>query len=392
MPSSPGRTRPPKRAGWVVGRAAGVPIVLGPGWLFASLLLVAVFGPTATAAIPGVDRLGGFLVAAGWALLLYGSILLHELAHAYAGRARGVPVRQVTLTLIGGHTEMDDAGSPATSAFVAAAGPLANLVVAGVAAALAAAVPPWGTAAWLLVSLAGANVLVTAFNLLPGLPMDGGWILEALVWRVTGRRATGTVAAAWIGRVVGVGLVLGAVVVPLLRGERPFVLQVAWAALIGAMLWTSAGAFLRRAAGLRALAGLDVARLARRAVVAPANATLDDALVAAEGAGPSVEVVDVVEVVEVVAVDADGNPLGYVDAAAAAAVPPAERAATPLTAVLVPLHPQAVVDGGLVGEDAAREIARAARLSPVMVVRAADGHLVGLLRYADVVAALRGRS
>lgn len=379
MPASPVRTRPPTRAGWVVGRVAGVPVVLGPGWLFASLLLVAVFGPTATAAIPGIDRVGGFLVAAGWALLLYGSILLHELAHAFAGRARGVPVRQVNLTLIGGHTEMDDAGTPGTSAFIAAAGPLANLVVAGVAAALAAVVPPWGAAAWLLVSLAGANVLVTVFNLLPGLPMDGGWILEALVWRVTGRRASGTVAAAWIGRVVGVGLLAAAVVVPLVRGDRPLVLQVAWAAFIGAMLWTSAGAFLRRVAGLRALGGLDVARLARPAVVVRAGGTLAEALAAAPDPGAA----------GVIAADADGQPLGYVDPAAVEAVPAAARATTPLAAVLVPLPADAVVDAGLVGEAAAREIARAARLSPVMAVRGDDGRFVGLLRHADVVAALR---
>lgn len=383
MPRRRRTGRAPRSAGWVVGRAAGVPIVLGPGWLFASVLLIAVFGPTASAAIPGIDRLGGFLVAAGWALLLYGSILLHELAHAFAGRARGVPVRQVNLTLIGGHTEMDDAGTPGTSAFVAAAGPLTNLVVAGVAAALAAVVPPGGAAAWLLMSLAGANVLVTVFNLLPGLPMDGGWILEALVWRVTGRRASGTVAAAWIGRVVGVGLVVAAVVVPLLRGGTPLLLQVAWAAFIGAMLWTSAGAFLRRVAGLRALGGLDVARLARSAVVVPVRGTLADALAAGAASDPPGEVI---------AVDRDGRPLGYVDAAAAAAVPVGARASTPLAAVLVPLHPDAVVDVRLVGEAAAQAIAHASRLSPVMAVRGPDGRLAGLLRHADVVTALRGPS
>ena len=383
MPPGRASARPPRRAGWVVGRAAGIPIVLGPGWLVASLLLVAVFGPSATAAIPGIGRAGGFLVAAGWAVLLYGSILLHELAHAFAGRARGVPVRQVNLTLVGGHTEMDDAGSPATSAFVAAAGPLANLVVAGAAAGLAALVPPWGAVAWMLVSLAGANVVVTVFNLLPGLPMDGGWILEALVWRLTGRREKGTVAAAWIGRVVGVGLVGAAVLLQVVRSDRSFVLQIAWAALVGAMLWSSAGAFLRRVAALRAVDGLDVARLTRPAVVVPVRATLADALagavpVSGGGAAPDVVVADV-----------DGRALGYLGPAAVAAVPAAARASTPLDAVLVPLPPGAVVDAGLVGQAAAQAIARASHLSTVMVVRSADGRTVGLLRYADVVTALR---
>lgn len=357
-----------------------MPVVLGPGWAFASLLLVAVFGPTATAAIPGVGRAGGFLVAAGWAVLLYASILLHELAHAFAGRSRGVPVRQVHLTLVGGHTEMGDATTPGTSALVAVAGPAANLVVAAVTAGLALLAPPGGAAAWMLVSLAGANALVTAFNLLPGLPMDGGWILEALVWRVTGRRSSGTVSAAWIGRVVGAGLVVAVVVVPLLRGDRPGMLAVAWAAVVGAMLWSSAGAFLQREAGRRAVRGLDVGRLARPAVVVPVRASLGEALALAAAAGPGAEVV---------ALDPQGRALGYVDGAAADSVPPAARAATPLAAVLVPLHPDAVVGADLVGEAAAQAVARAARLSPVMTVLSADGRVTGLLRHADVVGALR---
>lgn len=383
MPTSRRSARASRNQGWVLGRVAGVPVVLGPGWLFASLLLVAVFGPTAAAAIPGIGRTGGFLVAAGWAVLLYGSILLHELAHAFAGRARGVPVSQVNLTLVGGHTEMDDAASPGSSALVAVAGPAVNLVVALVAAVLAAVVPAQGPAAWILVSLAGANALVTVFNLLPGLPMDGGWILEALVWRLTGDRASGTIAAAWIGRVVGVALVVAGVLVPLLSGRDVAVLQVAWAALIGAMLWTNAGAFLRRVAALRTLSGLTVARLARPAVVVPVRASLADALDAVPADGHAAEVL---------VADNGGRVLGYLDRAAVDAVPVGLRAATPLGAVLVPLHPEAVVAEELGGEQVARAVAQASRLSPVMVVVGPAGTPVGLLRHADVVSALRARS
>src|SRR5690606_31508822 len=113
------------------------------------------------------------------------------------------------------------------------AGPLVNLVLGG--ALLAAAQPLLaGTGLTqravgvLVAAMASANLVVAAFNLVPGLPLDGGQLLAALVWRISGRQHTGTVAAAWVGRALALGLVAWAVLVPLATGRRPELFTLLW--------------------------------------------------------------------------------------------------------------------------------------------------------------------
>lgn len=368
----------------MIGHFGGAPIIVRPGWLLATVLLAVVSAPVARAVLPGVSDAGAYVVGFGFGALLLGSVLVHELAHAWAARRRGVPVRQIVLTLVGGHTEMADSGSPTTSALVAVAGPLANVGLAAVGwAGVQLTQPDAGSgpgraalhAAFAV--LAYSNAFVAAFNLLPGLPMDGGWILEALVWRVTGRRNTGTRAAALIGRAVAVALLVVAVGVPLARSTEPDLTAVVWSAVIGVTLWTSAGAFLRVAAWREAVEGIDLTALARPAVVSSAT-TLAELPAGTVGSGPAV-----------VVVAADGAVRGYVDGAALAAVPPDRLAMTPVDAVLVPLPAGASVDGTLTGPPALAAVGEGARHASVLVVRGADGGVVGLLRYADLVEALR---
>lgn len=365
-----------RRSGIVIGRAAGAPVVLNPGWLVATVVLAFVVAPPAST-LPGLDGVGSLLVGLVLALLLNGSVLLHELAHAVVARWRGLAVRQITLTLTGGHTEMVGASTPATSALVAIAGPLANVAVAGAAWLVWRAVDLPPVAGLLVVMLAWASAFVAAFNLLPGLPMDGGWVLEALVWRVTGRRATGTRAAAWIGRAVAVALLAWALVLPFVSGADLSLPAVVWSAIIGAMLWSGASAHLRQVATREAVDSLVLGALARPAVAVPAGASAAD--VAAAGAGGAA----------VVLVASDGVPVGWVDPHALAAVPPEARPETPAEAVLVPLPAGAVVDAMLVGRPALTAVAEASRASRVLAVRGPDGVIVGLLRYEDVVAAVR---
>ncbi len=344
------------------------------GWLLLAVLLAFVVGPVASHALPTLGVAGGYLVGLGFAALLLGSVLLHELAHAWVARHRGVQVRQIVLTLVGGHTEMAQAGTAATSALIAVAGPLTNLAVAAVAWLAWQNVPGGGVPALLLAMVASSNALVTAFNLLPGLPMDGGWILEALVWRVTGRRWTGTIAAAWCGRVVAVGLPVVAIGVPMASGASPSLFSVIWAAAVGAMLWTSAGAFIAGAGVWRRVEAFSIRGVARPAVAAPVRAVLAD--LPADG--------------EVVVLGDRGDVVGYVDRVATAAVPAEARGTTPVGAVLVPLPAGAVIDGRLTGRDAVRAVQLAARMSPVLAVRGSDGAVTGLLRYLDVARVLAG--
>jgi Zn-dependent protease len=374
------RERSQKRkgaGGLVVGRFGGVPIVVRPGWLVGTAFLGLVFAPIAREAFPGLGMVGGYLAGLGFGFLLLVSLLLHELAHAWVARRRGVAVKRIVLTLVGGHTEMADAAVPGSSAVIAAAGPLANLGLAAVSWWGYQAAPDGSAVGLLLAMIASSNAFIGAFNLLPGLPMDGGWILEAVVWRLTGQRRTGTRAAAFIGRAVAGALLAVALVVPFLRGQQPDMTAVVWAVVIGLTLWTSAGDFLRLASWQGRVEGFDLFRIARPATQVPSTATLADLPDGAGGRGP-----------DVVVVGPDGL-VGYVDGGAFAAVPAARRAATPIDAVIVPLDPAALVDGSRTGREALQAVADVARFSPVMAVTGPDGVVAGLLRYAEVVEALR---
>ena len=364
--------------GWVVGRAAGAPVVVTPSWLLAAVVLTAVFAPTIQARAP---QLGGltWVVAGGFVVMLFVSVFVHELAHGFVARARGQVVREFALTLWGGHTAFGGAApTPATSALVAVVGPLANVAIGAVCWAGAQAVPASGLLGMLLYAGAVTNGFVALFNLVPGLPLDGGRVLEALVWRVTGDRHAGTVAAGWVGRVVAVGVLVWALALPLLDGTRPSLFTVGWAGLVGAFLWSGASAAVRDGRTGRRLDLITVESVGLPATAVPADATLADADRARSAAG----------VDDVVLVSPEGRPEAYVDRDAAAGVPSGQRSSTPVAAVAVVLPPGAVVDGTLRGAELVGAVGHATRLSPVMAV-VADGRVTALVRATDVVAALR---
>ncbi|WP_372592714.1 site-2 protease family protein [Actinotalea sp.] len=367
-------------SGWVVGRAAGVPVVLSPGWLLAAVLLTVLFYPTARvlAAADG-DRStsGAALLSLAVVLMLFASTFLHELAHAVVARRHGMQVRQIVLTLLGGHTEFAErAPRPGASALVAIAGPAANLVI-GLGAYLvwkAVEVPGGGSA--LLLAAAVTNGFVGAFNLLPGLPLDGGRVLESIVWTATGRRSTGTTVAAWAGHGVALAVVAWVLLPALLSGTTPGLTQVGWGALIAAFLWSGASQSRQAARNDRAVDGLAVRALAVPAVALPVTAPV----VAADRLGDPAP--------QIVLLAADGAPVGYVDPEALAAVPPERRQTVTLAAVGVPLPPGAMVDVALTGHSALAAVAEVSRTTPVMAV-VANGRVVGLLRAADVARAMR---
>ena len=192
------------------------------------------------------------------------SVLLHEAGHAVAARAYGLPVTEVVINLWGGHTSLGRPRTPGASAVVSVVGPLVNVALALVAELVRRQLPPTvpgsglAVVAFLLLGLAATNALVGLCNLVPGLPLDGGRVLEALVWKVTGDQDTAGVVAGWAGRVVAVGLVAWLLLPPLLDGRVPSTFTIIWGGLIGLFLWRGASAslnvsrFRRRAAGVMA--------------------------------------------------------------------------------------------------------------------------------------------
>ena len=182
--------------GWKVGQVAGVPVLVSQSWLLIAALVTVLFGQQLAPVLGAV----GYLVALGYAGALFLAVLVHEAAHAVAARAVGLPPTHIVITFWGGHTQFEsEAASAGRSVLVAVVGPLANGVLAAVAWVLAGAVDGGAVAGRLLLAFTITNLFLAVFNLLPGLPLDGGRVLEALVWRITGSRSTGTLVAGWAG-------------------------------------------------------------------------------------------------------------------------------------------------------------------------------------------------
>lgn len=362
-----------------MGRVAGTPVVLTTTSLVTVGFIALAFGPVVGARFPGGGPLLTVLAALAIAALIMLSVLVHEVAHGLVARARGMEVQEYALTLFGGHTRLDGRESPLTAGLVAAAGPVASLLVAGVLEVAARQAGPATVVGSVLAICAWSNAFLGLFNLLPGLPMDGGLVLESVVWGVTGDRRRGMILGGWIGRVVAVSVVVAAVVRPLADGGRPSLVVVAWSAMIGALLWSAAGQAIVRGRALRVADTLHVGAVGVPAVGVPATAVLAEADTVRGRAGA----------VAVVLLTPDGRPAAYVEDAAARSVPAVDRAVVPVTAVAVGLPVGAVVDAGLTGADLVHELAEKQAVSPVLV--ALDrGVVVALIRTSDVAAALRG--
>ena len=375
---------PARRSGIPLGRPFGVPLVLSGSWFVFAAVITVVFAPRISAAVPGA---GAYAVAFGYAVLLLLSVLAHEAAHAVVARASGMRVTRIVLDVWGGHTAFaDEAPGPGRSALVAVAGPLANGLVALAAWALlepAAAAP---LAELLVRALLVSNVLVACFNLLPGHPLDGGHLLEALVWRLSGRRATGTAAAGWGGRAVAVLVLAAAVGLPLLQGGRPSLLTVVWSGFVSALLWQGAGQALQAARVHRRLPAVTAAALQRPAIAVPATATVAEVVDRARaridaGAEPGR--------LEVVLVTDDGVPVAVVDTAALGRVPEARRGGLTAGATARALGPRPVLRQELSGRELLEAVTRHG-LGEHVVVDAA-GAVVGLLRGTDVLRAVTDR-
>ncbi|HYN29170.1 MAG TPA: site-2 protease family protein [Dermatophilaceae bacterium] len=241
-----------------VATVAGVPVYVGASWL-----LLAVVVTVITAG--DLRELGAtaYLVGAGRALTLLVAVLVHEAAHAVTARRLGLVVHRVVADLWGGHTAYDPRGvTPARSALIAVCGPLANLALAALAAGAGLFVASDGVVGLLLWGAVWFNLLLAVFNLLPGLPLDGGQIVDAAVWAATGRRDRGLVAAGWSGRVLALLVVAAVLVPPLVSGTPVVLFSVFWAVLVAGFLWVGASSAIQGGRARRALGRVRVGDVA----------------------------------------------------------------------------------------------------------------------------------
>lgn len=260
-----------------LGRIAGFPVsanwsVLVILWLFTWSL-----ASTLPSAVPGYSTVTYWFAGACGAVVLLASLLTHELAHAIVARRAGVRVIDVTLWLFGGVTRLGgQAKTPQTAFRIAVSGPLTSLALAAGFAAAAAGLHTTGTAhivTGVLWWLAGINVLLGMFNLLPGAPLDGGQVLRAWLWRRHGDPVRAAVGAARAGRALAM-ILIGFGFVEFLAGA--FVAGI-WLAFIGWFIFTAAHTDETRILARNALTGVRVAEtMTAHPYTAPAQVTVED--------------------------------------------------------------------------------------------------------------------
>ena len=380
MTSDPTRTQ--RSEGIPLGRIGGVPVTLAWSWFVIAAVIIFLFGPRVAAAIPGLGTAAAYAVALGYALLLLFSVLVHELAHALTAKAWNWPTPRIVLTLWGGHTQFGDvrATSPGKSLAVALAGPAANFLLALAGLWLLLYLEP-GTVGRLLADIfVWANLLVAIFNVLPGLPLDGGRIVETIVWKATGSQDRGTLAAGWAGRIIAAALVAAIVLPPFLQGRTPDFSLLLITALVSGFLWMGAGASITNARMRLRLPAISAAALMEPATQLPAAATVSEVRQAAAAAGPGTALVLTAPT---------GQPEAIIDPGALAAVPAHLAAQTPAHAVARALAPGAYIPDAANGQELIAYLSKLEGSEYAVINR--EGRVVGLLRQETVVAAVTGR-
>ncbi|GAA2307943.1 site-2 protease family protein [Streptomyces violaceusniger] len=367
--------------GFLMGRPFGVPVYVSPSWFLVAALITWVFGGQLDRVLPELGA-ARYLVSLFFAVAFYASVLVHELAHTVAALRFKLPVRRIQLQFFGGVSEIEkETETPGREFVLAFVGPLLSLVLSGVFYLGMMVVEPGTVPGVLLAGLMISNLIVAAFNLLPGLPLDGGRMLRAVVWKLSGKPMTGTVAAAWSGRALAVAVLVG---LPLLTqagglGEEPqsfgsvdSLTDALLAAILAAIIWTGAGNSLRMARLRERLPDLRARTLTRRAVPVAADTPLSEALRRANEAGARALVV----------VDGHGAPTAVVREAAIVGIPEHRRPWVAVSGLAQDLKDGMRVSAELTGEELLDTL-RATPATEYLVVEE-TGEIYGVLSTADV--------
>ncbi|WP_330341022.1 site-2 protease family protein [Streptomyces sp. NBC_00557] len=378
----PPQPRPKEPGGGILmGRPFGVPVYVAPSWFLVAALITWVFGGQLDRVLPELGA-ARYLVSLFFAVAFYASVLVHELAHTVAAIRFKLPVRRIQLQFFGGVSEIEkEAETPGREFVLAFVGPLLSLVLAGLFYVAMKPVEPGTVPGVLLAGLMISNLIVAVFNLLPGLPLDGGRMLRAVVWKITGRPMSGTVAAAWVGRALAVTVLIG---LPLLNqsgalgggstdtGGMDTVTDALLAAILAAIIWTGAGNSLRMARLREHLPELRARTLTRRAVPVETDTPLSEALRRANAAGARALVV----------VDAHGTPVSLVRESAIVGVPEHRRPWVAVSGLAQDLTEGMRVSAELAGEELL-DVLRATPATEYLVVEE-TGEIYGVLSAADV--------
>lgn len=359
--------------GLSLGKPFGIPVFVG----VSTFLLLLVVAASASQRVPyGTDNIEvmspgayGAIIAAG----TFVSLLLHELFHCLAARRFGLPVVAIQFEGFGGFSRFGKTPRlPSHEAVISFAGPFANIALLVVASGIRTAVTPGTLADQLLFDFAITNVALAIFNLLPGLPLDGGRIVSAIGWKITKDHARGIRIAGYAGMGIAALVVIWPISQHYDSGFTLYSIFIAW------ILYSGARDSVRGAAVGEAIELLKASELIRRTYYADPEMPLSEALKRAEETGASA----------VATAAPDGTPLALMSPPAVNACPEHRRPWVTIGSVSRAIEPADIINVELEGN----ELLEALRTSPSTehLVVDADGKALGVLTTIDVAARLSG--
>jgi Zn-dependent protease/CBS domain-containing protein len=363
--------------GIILGRPFGIPVYISPYWFVIAGVFTFTYARYDLA--PTLHGSTRYVIAAAFVVLLYLSVLVHELSHSVVARGFGLPVRRILLWPLGGFSEIErEPQTPGREFLVSAAGPALSLLLAAGGWGLTHVVTAGTIGGTLVSQLMWANLVVGGFNLLPGLPLDGGRMLRAVIWKVTGRPGTSTIAAAWAGRVLALGLFVLVLAPPVEARIGGDLVTVVWLAVVAAFMWTGAGQAIKATRFRERLPALQARRLARKAVSVAADTPLAEAIRRADQSKARA----------IVVVDHDDKPIAILNETAVMATPEQRRPWIDAGSLARTLEPSLVLSADLSGMALLDAIRRAPATEYLLVEP--SGQVYGVLAARDVDLAFAG--
>ncbi len=220
-----------------IGNLFGIPFFINPSWFFVLGLVTWSYGSSLTE-FPELTGIMPWLLGLVAALLLFSSVLAHELGHSFVAISQGISVKSITLFIFGGLATLEkESETPLQAFLVAIAGPLVSILLFGVFSFVAVTLPLSLPMRAVVSLVAYINLVLAVFNMIPGLPLDGGNVLKAIVWKITGNPNRGVIFAGRVGQVIGwIAIALG--ILSVLGISQ---IGSIWTLLIGTFLLQNAG-------------------------------------------------------------------------------------------------------------------------------------------------------
>lgn len=363
-----------------VGNLFGIPFYIHPSWFLVLGLVTWTYSSGLMGEFPQLS--GGLALVLGLitALLLFASVVAHELGHSFVALRQGIDVKSITLFIFGGLASLEkESETPGEAFWVAIAGPLVSILIFALATGVGYATAVTGPAAAILGVIAAVNLALALFNLIPGLPLDGGNILKALVWKITGNPYKGVTFASRVGQIFGWIAIASGLLPLLLVGSFANI----WNLLVGFFLLQNAGNAAQYARVQEKLTGLTAAdAVTPNSPIVSANLTLREFADERILSGENWE--------RFLVTDDAGQLVGAIASGDLRTIPTTDWSQTQIKQVMRPITESTTIQSDKPLTEVV-QLLEQQQLSALTVIRD-NGVLVGILEKAAIIQLLQRRS